>query len=95
MDIRYLSRPLRVGQLTLKNRTLMTAMHTLYADHGNAQQQQKGQHGCRLVGIVQAKGPAGDPLLEEGVCGKERHSAFQAAQRASGSNIRNSSGTHR
>ncbi len=34
MDFRYLNQPLRVGQLTLKNRTLMTAMHTLYADHG-------------------------------------------------------------
>jgi len=34
MEFTYLNRPLRVGHLTLKNRTLMTAMHTLYADHG-------------------------------------------------------------
>lgn len=34
MNFHYLTQPLRVGQLTLKNRILMTAMHTLYADHG-------------------------------------------------------------
>ena len=34
MDIRYLNRPLRVGQITMKNRILMPAMHTLYTDHG-------------------------------------------------------------
>ena len=34
MTFQYLNQPLRVGQLTLKNRTLMTAMHTLYAENG-------------------------------------------------------------
>ncbi|MGM9614789.1 MAG: FAD-dependent oxidoreductase [Oscillospiraceae bacterium] len=34
MDFQYLNQPLQVGKLTLKNRLLMTAMHTLYADKG-------------------------------------------------------------
>lgn len=34
MNFQYLDQPLRVGRLTLKNRLLMTAMHTLYADRG-------------------------------------------------------------
>ena len=34
MDFQYLNQPLQVGKLTLKNRILMTAMHTLYADKG-------------------------------------------------------------
>ena len=34
MELHYLGKPLRVGQLTMKNRILMTAMHTLYTDHG-------------------------------------------------------------
>ncbi len=34
MDLKYLNQPLRVGQLTMKNRTLMPAMHTLYTENG-------------------------------------------------------------
>ncbi len=34
MDFSYLNQPLTVGRLTMKNRTLMTAMHTLYAENG-------------------------------------------------------------
>ena len=34
MELTYLARPLRVGQITMKNRILMPAMHTLYTDHG-------------------------------------------------------------
>ena len=34
MDLHYLSQPIRVGQLHLKNRILMTAMHTLYTEKG-------------------------------------------------------------
>ncbi len=34
MEFHYLNQPIRVGRLTLKNRILMTAMHTLYADKG-------------------------------------------------------------
>ena len=34
MDFRYLSQPLRVGTITMKNRILMTAMHTLYTENG-------------------------------------------------------------
>ena len=34
MQFKYLNRPLRVGRLTMKNRILMTAMHTLYTENG-------------------------------------------------------------
>ena len=34
MDFRYLSSPIRVGQLELKNRILMPAMHTVYPADG-------------------------------------------------------------
>ena len=34
MTFRYLTEPIRVGRLTLKNRILMTAMHTLYTENG-------------------------------------------------------------
>ncbi len=34
MKFRYLDRPLRVGTITMKNRILMTAMHTLYTENG-------------------------------------------------------------
>lgn len=34
MEITYLNQPIRVGQLTLKNRILMPAMHTLYTEGG-------------------------------------------------------------
>ena len=34
MRYTYLDRPLRVGQITMKNRILMTAMHTLYTEAG-------------------------------------------------------------
>ena len=34
MEFKYLNQPLQVGQLTMKNRILMTAMHTLYIDQG-------------------------------------------------------------
>ena len=34
MECNYLNRPLQVGRLTMKNRTLMTAMHTLYTENG-------------------------------------------------------------
>ncbi len=34
MDFKYLTRPVQVGTLTMKNRILMTAMHTLYTENG-------------------------------------------------------------
>lgn len=34
MEFHYLNQPLQVGRLTLKNRTIMTAMHTLYTENG-------------------------------------------------------------
>ena len=34
MEFTYLTRPLTVGRLTMKNRTLMPAMHTLYTENG-------------------------------------------------------------
>jgi 2,4-dienoyl-CoA reductase (NADPH2) len=34
MEFSYLTKPLQVGQLTMKNRLLMTAMHTLYTQDG-------------------------------------------------------------
>ena len=34
MELPYLSRPLTVGRLTMKNRILMPAMHTLYTENG-------------------------------------------------------------
>ena len=34
MEFTYLNQPLQVGRLTMKNRTLMTAMHTLYTENG-------------------------------------------------------------
>ncbi|MCD8117508.1 MAG: FAD-dependent oxidoreductase [Oscillospiraceae bacterium] len=34
MTFNYLTKPIRVGPLTLKNRILMTAMHTLYSQDG-------------------------------------------------------------
>lgn len=34
MEFKYLNQPLTVGKLTMKNRILMTAMHTLYIDQG-------------------------------------------------------------
>lgn len=34
MNLSYLTRPLRVGALTMKNRILMPAMHTLYTENG-------------------------------------------------------------
>ena len=35
MDFTYLTKPLKVGGLTMKNRILMPAMHTLYTENGH------------------------------------------------------------